>query len=83
MVVDALSRRYALISMLSSKLLGFERLKDCMPMILNLLMCLRRVNMVLLISFTCTMGFFLGENNYAFLYVLCESCLLENHILVG
>ena len=27
-VVDALSRRYALISMLSSKLLGFEHLKD-------------------------------------------------------
>ena len=27
-VADALSRRYALISMLSSKLLGFEHLKD-------------------------------------------------------
>ena len=41
-VVDALSRRYALVSTLNAKLLGFEYVKICMLMIMTLLVYMGR-----------------------------------------
>ena len=49
-VVDALSRRYALVSTLNAKLLGFEYVKELYVNDITLLVCLERVRRQCLVS---------------------------------
>ena len=71
-VADALSRRYALISTLNAKLLGFEYIKE---LYVKELMCLMLVRKLHLVSSIGMMGFYLEKINCVCLIVLCMNCL--------
>jgi hypothetical protein len=75
-VADALSRRYALLSMLDTKnCLALNTLRICMYKILILVMCSMHVKRWRLVSFIGTMGFCFEKLNCVCLCVLCVNCL--------
>ena len=75
MVADALSRRYALLSILDTKLLGFEYIKDLYAGDYNLCDMFNACEKWLLVSFISMKDFCFGKINYVclcvFLHELC------------
>ena len=73
-VADTLSRRYVLLNSLSAKMLGLHTLRNCMPLIMILLMCLLHVIKDNLVNFISMMVICLGKTSFVCLIVLCTSC---------
>lgn len=75
MVVDALSRRYALLSMLDAKLLGFEYIKNLYAKDSEFGDVFNECEKVAFDKFIGMIDFYFGKINYAYLYVPCVNYL--------
>jgi hypothetical protein len=78
-VADALSRRYALLSMLDTKLLSFENIKDLYVQVSNLVMGSMHVKKWHLVSFIGMMDFCFRKINCVPMYSLRELLVREAH----